>query len=135
MKKILFIWVVVLAVGTFFAVYFNLPAKVYKKTGAGENKITQKQTVIQLCQVNATLAKRVEAILKKNDDAAPYYIYDEKGKVVSLVPNSFFFLIVGELVKRDGESAAYAGLAEELVEDNRMLWSAMEHLNPKPGKK
>ena len=134
MKKYFIIWVIVLVVCAFLVVYLNLPAKV-DKTKAGKNKAAQKQTVIQLCQINVKLADRVEAILRKNNDVAPYYMYDKKDKIISLVPNSFFFIMLGELVKRSGENTEYADLAEELVEDNRMLWSAVEHLNLKLGKK
>jgi len=123
MKRVIFIWVVVLAVCALLAFHFCFPAK----ARAGEETSWAKQAVIELNRANVNLAEEIEALLKLNN-LSSIVVYDEVDKKTVVVPNGYSLLFAKELISPSGEDEKCVELAMALADYNRILRTAQSQL-------
>ena len=123
MKKLIFIWVVLIVVFGYFAIHFCFPPK----AKAEEKETWAKQAVTELNRANIMLADEIEALLKRNNLSA-VEVYDEVDKKTVIVPNGYSPLFVKELISPSGEDEKCVELAMALADYNRILRTAQSQL-------
>ena len=113
MKKVIFVWVVILLVCAILAIHFSFPTK----ARADESTINyQKQAVIFLCDDNAELAQTLDDLVGIN---IIYFNTDNIEVIIS--PTSHFFMVIKQMVMAGRQKEGYAEILDELLKENTRL--------------
>lgn len=114
MKKVIFVWIVVLAVCVFLAIHFCFPTK----ARADESTIYyQKQAIIFLCDDNEELSQTL-------DDLVGINVTSPKMETIVLPP-SYFFRLIKEVVVDGKWEDDYDVILEDLLRKNNQLKSTL----------